>query len=116
MTMALMAQALIHQLRQRIGEPHSSWDASHLAKDLFIGLDGDVRVEDDTIIVTYYKNLTPINVCVRSKIFVDHEHPTNNEIRRSGIFRVRSKSMSPPRGFDFRGSGVLQISRALRRC
>lgn len=54
MTMALIAQASIHQLRQRIGNPHSSWDASHLARDLFIGLDGDVRVEGDTIIVTYY--------------------------------------------------------------
>jgi hypothetical protein len=25
-----------------------------MAEDLFCGLDGDVRVEDDTIIVTYY--------------------------------------------------------------
>jgi hypothetical protein len=54
MTMALIAQALIHQLRSRIGEPVSSWEASHLAHDLFLGLDGDVRVSDNTIIVTYY--------------------------------------------------------------
>ena len=28
--------------------------AKHLAKDLFLGLDGDVRVSQDKIIVTYY--------------------------------------------------------------
>lgn len=54
MTMALIAQAVIHQLRTRLGEPVNHWDADHLAKDLFQGLDGDVRVKDDTIIVTYY--------------------------------------------------------------
>jgi hypothetical protein len=54
MTLALIAQAAIHQLRRRLGEPISGWDANHLAKDLFQGLDGDVRVTEDTIIVTYY--------------------------------------------------------------
>jgi hypothetical protein len=54
MTMALIAQTAIHQLRTRLGEPVSGWDATHLAKDLFQGLDGDVRVSRDTIIVTYY--------------------------------------------------------------
>jgi hypothetical protein len=54
MTLALIAQAVIHQLRTRLGEPFCSWDATHLAKDLFFGMDGDVRVSGDTIIVTYY--------------------------------------------------------------
>jgi hypothetical protein len=54
MTMALIAQAVIHQLRDRLGEPVSGWDADHLAKDFFRGLEGDVRVSHDTIIVTYY--------------------------------------------------------------
>lgn len=54
MTLALIAQAAIHQLRRRLGEPISGWDANHLAKDLFQGLDGDVRVTHDTILVTYY--------------------------------------------------------------
>lgn len=54
MTMALIAQAAIYQLRQRLGEPVSSWDATHLARSLFHGLDGDIRVMDDTIVVTYY--------------------------------------------------------------
>jgi hypothetical protein len=54
MTMALIAQAVIHQLRQRIGSPFDTWDAAHLGKSLFAGLEGDIRVRDDTIIVTYY--------------------------------------------------------------
>lgn len=54
MTMALIAQAVIQQLRNRLGEPTSGWDADHLAKHLFHALDGDVRVTDDTIVVTYY--------------------------------------------------------------
>ena len=54
MTMALLAQAAIHQLRGRLDETCSRWDAQHLANALFRGLDGDIRVFDDTIVVTYY--------------------------------------------------------------
>jgi hypothetical protein len=54
MTMALLAQAALHQLRRRLGEPFFTWDAGHLAKSLLRGLEGDVRVTRDTIMVTYY--------------------------------------------------------------
>jgi hypothetical protein len=54
MTLALVAQAVIHQLRQRLGAPFSQWDAVHFAQDWFTGLEGDVRVQQDTILVTYY--------------------------------------------------------------
>ena len=54
MSMALIAQAVIHHLRKRLGEPFCSWDANHLAKDLFFAMEGDVRVTHDTIVVTYY--------------------------------------------------------------
>jgi hypothetical protein len=54
MTMALLAQAAIHQMRQRLGSPFSHWDATHLATDLFGALEGDLRVKDDTILVTFY--------------------------------------------------------------
>jgi len=54
MTMALVAQTLIHQLRKRLGAPFNQWDSLHLAKHLFSGLEGDLRVEKDTILVTYY--------------------------------------------------------------
>lgn len=54
MSFALVAQAAIHQMRQRLGEPFAKWDAAHLAKDLFGGIEGDIRVKDDTVLVTYY--------------------------------------------------------------
>jgi hypothetical protein len=54
MSMALLAQAAIHQMRQRLGQPFCHWDATHLARDIFGALEGDVRVKDDTILVTYY--------------------------------------------------------------
>jgi len=54
MTMALIAQAALYQLRRRLGEPVARWEARHLAKDLLAGLEGDVRVTDDTIVITFY--------------------------------------------------------------
>jgi hypothetical protein len=37
----------------------AQWDAEHLAKDFFRGLEGDIRVQRDTIVVTYYNVLNP---------------------------------------------------------
>lgn len=54
MTLALVAQAVLHQLRQRLPPPLPTWDARHLAQHLLAGLDGDLRVHDDTVVVTYY--------------------------------------------------------------
>lgn len=54
MSLALIAQAVIHQLRMRLEAPVNQWNAKHLAQHLFQGLDGDVRVTTDTIVVTYY--------------------------------------------------------------
>ena len=54
MSLALVTQTLIHQLRQRLGEPFAKWESQHLAKHLFSGLEGDLRVERDTVVVTYY--------------------------------------------------------------
>jgi hypothetical protein len=54
MTMGLFAQAAIQQFRERIGVPEKSWDAEHLAKAYFNGLEGDIRVQGQTIVVTYY--------------------------------------------------------------
>ena len=50
----MAAQAAVHQLRQRLGQPYCRWEADRLAKRLFMGLDGDIRVADDTILVTFY--------------------------------------------------------------
>lgn len=54
LTLALAAQAALHQLRQRLGNPFGQWDATHLARNLFNGLEGDLRVEHQTIVVTLY--------------------------------------------------------------
>jgi len=54
MTAALIAQAALQQFRRRLGEPYATWDAGHMAKALLGGLEGDLRVSDDTIVVTYY--------------------------------------------------------------
>ena len=54
MTLALLAQTLIHQLRQRLGAPYQQWDSPHFARDFFTGLEGDLRVHNDAILVTYY--------------------------------------------------------------
>jgi hypothetical protein len=53
MSLALVAQALLHLFRQRLGMPDPSWDAVHLAHSVLGGLEGDVRVARDTMLVTY---------------------------------------------------------------
>lgn len=59
MTMALIAQAACSMFRQRVGDPFVNWDAEHLSKDFFRGLEGDIRVRHDTIVVTYYNAPNP---------------------------------------------------------
>ncbi len=54
MSLALVAEAALYQLRRRLGEPYSNWSATSFADKLIEGLDGDIRVHDDTISVTYY--------------------------------------------------------------
>jgi len=54
MTMALLAQAVIHQFRKNLGAPYADWDSTHLAEAVFRGIEGDIRVHEDTILVTYY--------------------------------------------------------------
>lgn len=51
---ALIAQAVLHQLRKRLGPPFIQYTAEHFAQDVFSRFDGDLRVSKDTIIVTYY--------------------------------------------------------------
>ena len=59
MSMALIAQAVCDQFRKRLGIPFSSWDASHFASAFFRGIDGDIRVSGNTIIVTLYNAPNP---------------------------------------------------------
>ena len=57
--MALLAQAVIHQLRKRLGTPVADWDSQHLANGLFRGIAGDIRVSEDTTLVAY-SNAPPV--------------------------------------------------------
>jgi hypothetical protein len=59
MTMALLAQAACFMMRQRLGSPIDQWDAPHVSKDLFRGLEGDIRVKSDSVVVTYYNAPNP---------------------------------------------------------
>jgi hypothetical protein len=52
--LAVLAQAATFQLRQQLDGATAGWDARHLADNLLAGLEGDVRVGDDTVVVTYY--------------------------------------------------------------
>jgi hypothetical protein len=55
-TMALIAQAATYQLRTKLPKPYRQWTAKHTSEQIFSSMDGDVRVKDDTIIVTYYND------------------------------------------------------------
>jgi len=54
LALTLLAQAAIDQFRNRLPESHRTANAETLARGFFNGIDGDLRVCDDTIIVTYY--------------------------------------------------------------
>jgi hypothetical protein len=65
MTMAIITQTLIHMFKENLGKPWKNWDAKHLAKDFFAGLEGDLRIHGDKIIVTYYN--APEDMLLRKK-------------------------------------------------
>lgn len=54
LSMGMTAQALIYQLRQKLPADMRNWTVESLAERLFSSMDGDIRVKDDTIIITYY--------------------------------------------------------------
>jgi hypothetical protein len=54
LSMALIGQAVICGVRQKLPGDINNWTAESIAKNLFAAIDGDIRVKDDTIIVTFY--------------------------------------------------------------
>jgi hypothetical protein len=62
MSLALIAQAATHQLRQKLPKPYKIWTAQHLAHTLFRGMEGDIRVSYDRIIVTFYNAPENLNL------------------------------------------------------
>jgi len=59
MSMALLAQAALFQLRQKLPQPQANWSAKAFARDFLKALEGDIRVVRDTIVVTYYNAPNP---------------------------------------------------------
>jgi hypothetical protein len=55
-SLALLAQAATHQLKTKLPQPYNQWTAAHTAQQALTNMEGDVRVEDDTIIVTCYRD------------------------------------------------------------
>lgn len=78
LSLVLVAQAALHQLRQRLGEPFRQWDALHFARNLFEGLEGDVRVEKQTILVTLYN---PPN----ASLLQEHYEHLPEKLAREGV-------------------------------
>lgn len=54
LSLSLIAQAVVYQLRQKLPERFKNQTAEKLAETLFSTIDGDIRVKNDTIIVTFY--------------------------------------------------------------
>lgn len=54
LSLALIAQAVVYQLRQKLLNSIYNWTAESIGQKFFKGIDGDIRVKDDTIIVTCY--------------------------------------------------------------
>ena len=54
LAMAMLAQAATYELRKNLTHDYKTWDARHLSNEILAWNDGDVRVKDDTIIVTFY--------------------------------------------------------------
>ncbi|HMG16407.1 MAG TPA: transposase [Saprospiraceae bacterium] len=61
-TMAMIAQAAVHQLKRKLPIEYQSWTAPHTANQLFANMEGDIRVDKDTIIVTYYRDHQNLNL------------------------------------------------------
>jgi len=78
MTLALVAQAVIHQLRQRLGAPFNQWDSLHLAQALFSGLEGDLRVAHDTVLVTYYN-------APQAQLWKEHFENLPERLQKEGV-------------------------------
>ncbi len=62
MSLALLAQAATYQFRQKLPKPYNRWNSTHLADAVFAKTDGDIRVKDDTIIITCYNAPKELNL------------------------------------------------------
>jgi hypothetical protein len=78
LSLALIAQAVAYQLKKKLPQPYRTWTAEHLSDSIFRGIDGDLRVKEDTILVTLY------NVPERLNLRQHYEH-LPAKLSREGI-------------------------------
>jgi hypothetical protein len=62
LSLALIAQAAAYQLKKKLPEPYRNWTAEHLSNSIFRGIDGDLRVKNETIVVTMYNVPESLNL------------------------------------------------------
>jgi len=61
-SLALIAQAAAFRLRKNLPEPYSKWTAGILSEKVLTNMEGDLKVKDDRIIVTYYRDHEDLNL------------------------------------------------------
>lgn len=75
-SLALLAQAATHQLKSRLPKPYSQWTARTLAEKVLTNMEGDIRVRDDKLIITYYKDHEPLGL---KNLYPDIERQLDEE-------------------------------------
>lgn len=55
-SLALLAQAAAFRLRKNLPGPYRKWTAGMLSEKVLTNMEGDLRVKDNRIIVTYYRD------------------------------------------------------------
>ncbi len=61
-TIALIAQAATYQLKKKLPGEYNKWTAKTLAEKILTDIDGDVKVAQNKIIVTYYGDHKKLNL------------------------------------------------------
>lgn len=88
-SLALLAQAAAYQLKSKLPKPYKQWSAQTLAEKVLTNMEGDIRVKDDKIIITYYK---------------DHEQPGLKNLYTNIDWQLENQGISPkiPWLFDYK--------------
>ena len=60
--MVSIFQAATHQLKSKLPDSYKNWTAQHTAQQVLTNMEGDIRVENDKIIVTYYRDHENLNL------------------------------------------------------
>jgi Transposase DDE domain len=61
-SLALIAQAAAHKLKTKLPQTYKTWTAEHTAREVLTNMEGDIRVVDDNIIVTCYRDHEKLNL------------------------------------------------------